>query len=94
MDLVIIEPERTGKNMIKIIDDKGMLFGKINIIDFMVIFLLLFTILPMFYYGYKLYKMPKYQPSPSINWEQKYNEKIAEKEAVLKKYPKIRKYFK
>ncbi len=38
----------------KIIDEKGRLFGKINVIDFLVIlFLLLFT--PMFYFGYKLF---------------------------------------
>ncbi|MBM3254487.1 MAG: DUF4330 domain-containing protein [Candidatus Omnitrophica bacterium] len=39
----------------RIIDEKGRLFGKINVIDFLVIFLLL-CVLPIFYFGYKLYK--------------------------------------
>lgn len=38
----------------KIIDEKGRLFGKINIIDLLVILLLLLFI-PIFYFGYKLY---------------------------------------
>lgn len=37
----------------KIIDDKGRLFGKINIIDFLVL-LLVITFIPVFYYGYKI----------------------------------------
>ena len=37
----------------KIIDEKGKLFGKINVIDFLVILSLL-SILPVFYFGYKL----------------------------------------
>ncbi|MFH0935358.1 MAG: DUF4330 domain-containing protein [Candidatus Omnitrophota bacterium] len=40
----------------KIIDEKGRLFGKINIIDFLVI-LFLIGMLPMFYFGYKGYKL-------------------------------------
>ncbi len=39
----------------KIIDEKGRLFGKINVIDFMVI-LFLICLTPMFYFGYKLFK--------------------------------------
>lgn len=37
----------------KIIDEKGRLFGKINIIDFLVILFLL-CILPGFYFGYQI----------------------------------------
>ena len=37
----------------KIIDEKGRFFGKVNVIDFLVI-LFLFCILPAFYYGYKI----------------------------------------
>jgi len=41
----------------KVIDEKGRIFGRINIIDFSVIlFLLLLT--PMFYYGHKFFKKP------------------------------------
>ncbi len=37
----------------KIIDEKGRLFGKINFVDFLVI-LLLVCLVPMFYFGYKI----------------------------------------
>ena len=37
----------------KLIDDKGRLFGKINVIDLLVILLLL-GLIPIFYYGYKI----------------------------------------
>jgi hypothetical protein len=39
---------------VKIIDEKGALFGKINIIDFMVLLFLL-LLAPMFFYGYKIF---------------------------------------
>ncbi|UCB57010.1 MAG: DUF4330 domain-containing protein [Candidatus Omnitrophota bacterium] len=49
----------------KMIDDKGMLFGKINIIDFLVI-LFLFCLMPMLYFGYKIFtKKPEIQTSKS-----------------------------
>lgn len=38
----------------KIIDEKGRLFGKINVIDFLAVLFLL-SLTPMFYFGYKLY---------------------------------------
>ncbi|MFH1492241.1 MAG: DUF4330 family protein [Candidatus Omnitrophota bacterium] len=38
----------------KILDEKGKLFGKINVIDFSVIFLLIF-LLPISYFAYKVY---------------------------------------
>lgn len=37
-----------------VIDEKGRLFGKINLIDLSVVIFVLF-IMPMFYFGYKLY---------------------------------------
>ena len=37
----------------KIVDEKGRLFGKINIIDFLVVLFLL-CLMPMFYFGYKI----------------------------------------
>ncbi len=37
-----------------IIDEKGRLFGKVNIIDFLII-LFLFCIIPVFYFGYKIF---------------------------------------
>lgn len=40
----------------KIIDEKGRLFGKINIIDLLVVMFLL-SLLPMFYFGYRLAKI-------------------------------------
>lgn len=41
----------------KIIDEKGRLFGKINIIDFLVIVFFV-CLSPMFYYGYKIFINP------------------------------------
>lgn len=38
----------------KIIDEKGRLFGKVNIIDFLAILFFL-GLLPMFYFGYKIF---------------------------------------
>ena len=37
----------------KLIDEKGRLFGKINVIDFLVVLFLL-CLMPMFYFGYKI----------------------------------------
>ncbi len=74
-----------------LIDTKGRLFGKVNIIDFIVL-LFLIGLIPMLYYGYKLAKVPKTHVI-EINWEQKYNEEIAQKEKVFKHYPRLKKYF-
>lgn len=41
----------------KIIDERGRVFGKINIIDFTVI-LFLVLIMPMFYYGQRFFRKP------------------------------------
>ncbi len=46
----------------KFIDEKGRLFGKINVIDFLVILFLSFLV-PMFYFSYKIVtKKPPAQP--------------------------------
>ncbi len=45
----------------KIIDEKGILFGKINVIDFLVVIFFL-ALIPMFYFGYKLYTKRKVAP--------------------------------
>lgn len=42
----------------KIIDEKGRLFGKINVIDFLVL-IFLFSLVPMFYFGYKFLNTPE-----------------------------------
>ncbi|MBI3584507.1 MAG: DUF4330 domain-containing protein [Nitrospinae bacterium] len=47
----------------KIIDEKGRLFGKINVIDFLVI-LFLISLTPMVYYGYKIFNAPPPPPPP------------------------------
>ncbi|MFA5089569.1 MAG: DUF4330 family protein [Candidatus Omnitrophota bacterium] len=41
----------------KIIDEKGRFFGKINVIDLLVIIFLV-SLTPMFYYGYKIFIKP------------------------------------
>lgn len=43
-----------------IIDEKGRLFGKINIIDFLALLFLL-CVLPLFYFGYKIFRKPAAQ---------------------------------
>ena len=51
----------------KIIDEKGKLFGRINVIDFMVLLFFL-GLTPMFYFGYKIFnkKPPQNTPAPAI----------------------------
>ncbi len=41
----------------RMIDEKGRLFGKINVIDFLAI-LLVFCLMPMLYFGYKIFHRP------------------------------------
>ncbi len=45
-----------GLNL-KILDDRGMLFGKVNIIDFVVVVVII-SLLPMIYFGWKIYNTP------------------------------------
>ena len=45
---------------LKIIDEKGKIFGKINLIDFLVI-IFLFCFIPMLYFGYKIFSK---KPAP------------------------------
>lgn len=56
----------------KIIDGKGRLFGKMNIIDFLVIVFLL-GLTPMFYFGYKIYN--KKAPEVKVQEQQQKPEK-------------------
>jgi len=52
--------------MMKIIDEKGKLFGKINVIDFLVLLFFL-CLAPMFYFGYKIFnKKPPQNTLASI----------------------------
>lgn len=70
----------------KIINEKGMLFEKINVIDFLVIIFLL-SLAPMFYYGYKLfYRQPDTQKGQNVEMKK---EKFVETELnfVFKKLP-------
>lgn len=48
----------------KVIDEKGRLFGKINVIDFLAILFLL-SLTPMFYFGYKIFT-PKKRPQAPV----------------------------
>jgi hypothetical protein len=61
----------------KIIDEKGRLFGKINIIDFLVI-LFLISLTPMFYFGYKIFtkKTSVKTEEPKIYTEMEINGKF------------------
>lgn len=55
----------------RIIDKKGMLFGKINIIDALVVIFLLGAI-PMVWYGFILYDRPKPIPPAPIHYKMSY----------------------
>jgi len=48
-----------------IIDEKGKLFGKVNIIDFLVI-MILFFLIPMFYFVYKIKNIKVEEPKKEI----------------------------
>lgn len=77
----------------KFIDSKGRLFGWCNVIDFLAVIFIL-SLSYCLYLGYKIFIKP-YPPSlPQINWEQKYDEEVAQKERVFEEYPRLRKYFK
>jgi hypothetical protein len=62
----------------KIIDEKGRLFGKINMIDFSVIILFL-SLTPMFYFGYKIFN-----PKPPQAETQKQQEKVNKEPIEIK----------
>ncbi len=49
----------------KIVDDKGRLFGKINLIDLSIILFLIYLI-PMFYFGYRIFKKPPINHSSEL----------------------------
>ena len=76
-----------------LIDDKGRLFGKWNIIDFMVVVFLL-CLTPMFWYAFKLFRL---QPKTTIEIQIKeYEELKASQQQItdfLKKHKRARKYF-
>lgn len=67
----------------KIIDEKGMLFGKVNVIDFLAILFLLFFI-PIFYFVFKMPKPVVVQPKVFIDIEH-YCKFIKIEPEVLKK---------
>ncbi len=48
-----------------LIDERGRLFGKINVIDFIVLLFVL-CLLPMFYFGYKIFTKPIVIKPPTI----------------------------
>jgi len=53
----------------KIVDEKGRIFGKINVIDFIIVLCLVFLI-PMFYYSYRIifiYKEPNTEQTKKLN---------------------------
>ncbi len=87
----------------KFIDNRGMLFGKVNIIDFLVVIFVL-SLTPMVWYGYRIFHFPESYnsniPATITILSKEYSklknceEEIAQKEKVFKKYPRLRRYFK
>ena len=62
-----------------IIDEKGCFHifkWRINIIDLLVVIFIL-CLMPVFWFGYKIFTKESPPPLPQINWEQKHNEEAA-----------------
>ena len=51
----------------KVIDEKGRLFSKINVIDFLIILFLL-CLAPAFYFGYKIVTKKPVVIAPEMEW--------------------------
>ena len=81
--------ENIGGNILKIIDEKGRIFGKWNIIDFLVVIFCL-CLTPMFYFGYRIMtKTSTPTPAPT----QKYQRLQAQVDEFLSEHKRARKYF-
>lgn len=78
----------------RIVDDKGRIFSKVNIIDFLVLLFVL-CLMPAFYFGYKI--MTKPTPTPTIIVDKAEYEELKAKETCLdylyKEHKRLRKYF-
>ncbi len=73
--------------MMKLIDEKGRLFGLLNVIDFMVLFFVM-GLLPMSYYTYKIYKRTQeISRSAAINASQGIQVTFSRGEAPLASEP-------
>lgn len=69
----------------RIINDRGMIFGKINIIDFLVLLFIL-CLMPMFYFGYKILTKPPLPPPTTITLDKaEYEQRQSEQKAKYKK---------
>ncbi len=74
----------------KIIDEKGRIFGKINVIDFSVVLFLVF-LMPMFYFGYKILNTKKpFVEKQTIQTKIKFLEVLAEVADAMKEGDVIR----
>lgn len=72
--------------MTQFIDKKGRLFGKINVIDFLVLVFIL-CLMPVFYFGYKIIDKPlPPPPPPTITLNKKeYEERQQQHKQALEK---------
>ncbi len=82
--------------MVKLIDEQGRIFGKLNVIDALVIVFIL-SLVPMFFYGCKLLLHPKGEKIPvlplrSITAEEE--ETLRRLDMFLDEHRIMRKYFK
>ena len=75
-----------------IIDDKGRVFGKINIIDLLVVIFIL-SLTPMFWYGYKIFNKKPIAPIAPIAPIIKTINPQEQIDNFLKEHKKYRKYF-
>lgn len=80
-----------------LIDKKGRIFGKVNIIDFLVLLFIL-CLTPAFYVGYKIMTKPTSTPTPTtITLDKAEYEKdkarLSKLDLWLKENKRLRKYF-
>jgi len=70
----------------KIIDEKGRLFRRINVIDFLVILFLL-CLAPMFYFGYKIFNKRQFvdqiKRQLAIDKQKEDENSVEEKERII-----------
>jgi len=76
----------------KIIDNTGRIFGRLNIIDAMVLLFLL-CLTPMFYFGYKIMTREEKTELTSQTPQMEYDILRAQVNEFLKEHKRAEKYF-
>ncbi len=77
-----------------LIDEKGRLFGKINVIDLAVIIFILSLAIPLVYYSWRIAHERKNTSIHQIMNYEVLRTQIQQVETMFKKYPRLRRYLK